>query len=91
MPLEVRPIETVAMIYYVMGLHSNPVLLLLERESSSLTKLFEDAQEVKENIHVSGRIRDRDFFENFQVHEQAEYQYTSYFEQESNEVGADLG
>jgi GAF domain-containing protein len=90
-PLEVRPIETVAMIYYVMGLHSDLVLLLLEWESSSLTQLFEDAQEVEENIHVSRRIRDRDFFENLQVHEKEEYQYTSDFEQESNEVGVDLG
>ena len=33
MPLEIRPIETAAMIYYVMGLHSKLALLLLERKS----------------------------------------------------------
>jgi hypothetical protein len=86
MPLEVRPTETTAMIYYVMGLHSDLVLLLLERKSSSLTQLFEDAQEVEENIHLSRRIRDRDFLENLQVHEQAECQYTSDSEHESYEL-----
>jgi hypothetical protein len=90
MPLEVRPTETVAMIYYVMGLHSDLVLLLLERKSSSLTQLFEYAQKVEENICASRRIRGRDFFENLQAHEQAECHYTSGFEQENNEVGTIL-
>jgi hypothetical protein len=53
MPLEVKPTQTTAMIYYVMSLHLDLLLLLLERESSSLTQLFEDAQEVEENIHLS--------------------------------------
>jgi hypothetical protein len=39
MPLEVRPTETAAMVYYVMGLHSELSLLLLERKSSSLRQL----------------------------------------------------
>jgi hypothetical protein len=90
MPSEVRPTETFAMIYYIMGLHSDLVLLLLERNSPSLTRLFEDAQEVEENICASRRIRGRDFFENLQAHEQAECHYTSDFEQENNEVGTVL-
>jgi hypothetical protein len=90
MPLEVGPTETFAMIYYIMGLHSDLVLLLLERNSSSLTQLFEDAQEVEENICASRRIRGRDFFENLQAHEQEECHYTSDFEQENNEVGTVL-
>jgi hypothetical protein len=53
MPLEVRLIEIAAMIYYVMGLHSERALPLLERKSSSLIHLFEDAQEVEENIYAS--------------------------------------
>ena len=57
MPLEIRPTEIVAMLYYVMDQHSNLVLLLLERKSSSLTRLFEDAQEVEENIRASRWIR----------------------------------
>jgi hypothetical protein len=59
MPLEIRPTETTAMIYYVMELHSKLSLLLLERKSSSLSILFEDALEVEENIHVSRRIQSR--------------------------------
>ena len=56
MPLEIRPTETAAMIYYVMGLHSKLALLLLERKSSSLSIIFEDALEVEENICASRRI-----------------------------------
>jgi hypothetical protein len=56
MPLEIRPTETTAMIYYVMGLHSELALLLLERKSSSLRCLFEDALEIEENIRASRRI-----------------------------------
>jgi hypothetical protein len=41
------------MIYYVMGLHSELALLLLERKSSSLKQLFEDAEGVEENIRAS--------------------------------------
>jgi hypothetical protein len=90
MPLEIQPTETVAMVYYVMGLHSELSLLLLERKSSSLRQLFEDAEEVEENICASRRIRDRDCFENLHAHEQEECQYSSYFEQEGNECEADL-
>ena len=55
-PLEIRPTETAAMIYYVMGLHSKLALLLLERKYSSLSILFEDDLEVEENICASRRI-----------------------------------
>jgi hypothetical protein len=56
MPLAIWPIETAAMIYYVMGLHSELSLLLLEMKSSSLRSLFEDAQGVEENMCASRRI-----------------------------------
>jgi hypothetical protein len=49
--------------------------------------LFEDSQEVEENIWASRRIQDRDFFEKLQAHEQVECHYTSDFEQGNNEVG----
>ena len=58
MPLEIWPTETVAMIYYVMSLHSELALLLLERKSSSISCLFEYAQEVEENVHASRMIRE---------------------------------
>jgi hypothetical protein len=66
MPLEIGPTETTAMIYYVMGLHSKLSLLLLEKKSSSLSSLFEDALEVEENMYASRRIRKQDDFENLQ-------------------------
>jgi hypothetical protein len=64
MPLEIRPTETAAMIYYVMGLHSELSLLLLERKSSSLSSLFEDALEVEENIMLPGGSKSGFDFEN---------------------------
>jgi hypothetical protein len=57
MPVEIRPTETVAMVYYVMAQHSELVLLLRERKSSSLRQLFEDAEEVEENIKASKGVR----------------------------------
>ena len=79
MPLEIRPTETTTMIYYVMSLHSELALLLLERKYSSLRSLFEDAQELEENIHASRMIREWVYFENMQAHEQAECHYISNF------------
>jgi hypothetical protein len=40
MPLEIRPTETVAMVFYVMAQYPNLVLLLRERKSSSLRMLI---------------------------------------------------
>ena len=56
MPLEIRPTDISAMVYYVMAHNLDLVLFLLERKSSSLRHLFEDAKEVEENIHASKRI-----------------------------------
>jgi hypothetical protein len=50
MPVEIRPTETVAMVYYVMAQHSELVLLLRERKSTSLSQLFMDVEEVEENL-----------------------------------------
>ena len=46
MPLEIRPSETAAMVYYVMAQHPDLVLLLRERQATSLQQLFEDAKEL---------------------------------------------
>jgi hypothetical protein len=78
------------MVYYVMDQHSELVLLLLERKSSSLRQLFEDAEEVEENICASWRIREWFYFKNMYAHEQVECQYVSYFEQEDNEYKVNL-
>jgi hypothetical protein len=40
MPLEIRPTETVAMVFYVMAQYPDLVLLLRERKSSSLSMLI---------------------------------------------------
>ena len=40
MPLEIRPTEIAAMVYYVMAQHSDLILFLLERKSLSLRRLF---------------------------------------------------
>jgi hypothetical protein len=90
-PLEIRPTEIAAMVYYLMAQHNELVLLLLERKSSSLGNLFEDAQEVEENICASRRIRQRVDFDNLLAHEKKQCQYGSDSEQEGNEYEADLG
>jgi hypothetical protein len=56
MPVEIRYSETAAMVYYVMAQHSELVLLLRERKYSSLKCLFEDVEEVEENIRASKKI-----------------------------------
>jgi hypothetical protein len=60
------------MVYYVMAQHPDLVLLLRERKYSSLRHLFEDAEEVEENIRACKRIRDQAYFENMHAHEQQE-------------------
>jgi len=52
--------------------------------------LFEDAQEVEENIRASRWIREWVDFENMHAHEQSECQYGSDFEQEGHEYETDL-
>jgi hypothetical protein len=65
-------------------------LLLLERKSSSLSSLFEDALEVEENIYASRRIRKQADFENLKKFEPTECQYSSESEQEGNDYEAVL-
>ena len=90
MPLEIRPTKTTTIIYYVMGLHSKLALLLLERKSSSLSILFEDALEVEEKICASRRIPEQLDFKNHHLPEPDKYQYDSDFEQEDYDSEADL-
>ena len=63
MPMEIRPSERLAMVYYVMAQHLDLVLFMLERKSSSLRQLFEDAKGVEENIRASRRVQDPVYFE----------------------------
>jgi hypothetical protein len=57
MPVEIKPTETVAIVYYVMAQHSELVLHLRERKSISLSQLFMDVGEVEENLQASGGIQ----------------------------------
>jgi hypothetical protein len=90
MPLEIHPTEITAMVYYVMAQHSKLVLLLLEMKSSSLACLFEDAQEIENNIRASQRVRDPVYFEDLHTQEQGSCQYVSVFEQEDSQYEADI-
>jgi hypothetical protein len=48
--MEIKPYETVAMVYYIMSQYSDLVLYLRERKSTSLSQLFMDVEEVEENL-----------------------------------------
>jgi hypothetical protein len=91
MPLEIRPSETASIVYYVMAQHPDLVLLLRERKSSSLRRLFEDVEEVEENIWACKRIRDQAYFENLHAHEQQDCEYISDLEQQECKYESDLG
>jgi hypothetical protein len=104
MPLEIRPTEIAAMVYYLMAQHNELVFLLLERKSSSLRNLFEDAQEVEENICASNKIREKAYFEDLHAQElqqkdseyeadlrqQQEWKHSSDFKQEGYDYEAVL-
>jgi hypothetical protein len=53
-----------------MAQHSKLVLLLRGRNYSSFKFLFEDIEEVEENIRASKKIRDRVYFENFHAQDE---------------------
>jgi hypothetical protein len=77
MHVEIRPTETVAMVYYVMAQHSEFVLLLRERKYSSLRHLFEDDEDVEENIRDSKGVHTQAYHEKLHVHKQGDCQYVS--------------
>jgi hypothetical protein len=74
MPVEIKPTETVAMVYYFMAQHLEPILLLRERKSSSLRHMLEDSIEVEENIRASKWVHRHAYLENLHVHEQEDCQ-----------------
>jgi hypothetical protein len=84
MHVEIRPIDTVAMFYYVMAHHLELVLLLRERKYSSLRHLFEDAREFEENIRARKGVNMPPYLEKLHVHKKDGYQYISNSEQEDS-------
>jgi hypothetical protein len=79
MPMEIRPIETVAMVYYVMAHHPELVFLLRERKYSSLRHLFEDVEEVKENIRPSKGVHMQAYLEKLHVPKEEDCHHVSRF------------
>ena len=60
MPKEIRPLEKVAMIYYVAAHQQlDLVLHLKERKSLSLQDMFSNAREVEENLRACGKLVDQ--------------------------------
>jgi hypothetical protein len=57
LPLKIKPFETAAMVYYIVSQHSDLVLYLRERKSTSLSQLFMDTEEVEENLRACCRIQ----------------------------------
>jgi hypothetical protein len=87
MPVEIRPTETAAMVYYIMAQHLELVFLLRERKSSSLIHLFEDAIEVEANIKASRWTHKQ---EDLHIQEEEDYQSVSESEQGFSNYGSDL-
>jgi hypothetical protein len=90
MPMEIRPTKTVAMVYYVMAQHPELVLLLRERKYSSLRHLFEDVEEVEENIRASKGVHMQAYLENLHVPKEEDYQHVSDSEQEDSDYESEL-
>jgi hypothetical protein len=90
MPMEIRPTETVSMVYYIMAQHLELVLLLRERKYSSLRHLFEDAKELKENIRASKGVHMQAYLRNFHVPKVEYCQHVSYYEQEDSDYESEL-
>jgi hypothetical protein len=84
MPMEIRPTKTAAMVYYVMAQHPKLVLLLRERKYSSLRHLFEDVEEVEENIRASKGVHMKAYLENLHVPKEEDYQHVLDSEQEDS-------
>jgi hypothetical protein len=90
MSMEIRPTETISMVYYVMAQHPELVLLLRERKSSSLRHMFEDVEEAEENISASRGVRIQACLEELHVHKKEDYQYVLDSEQEDSEYNSNL-
>jgi hypothetical protein len=87
LPVEIKPTETAAMVYYIMAQHLELVFLLRERKSSSLVHLFEDALEVEENIRASRWTHKQ---ADLHIQEEGTCQSVSESEQGFSNYGSDL-
>jgi hypothetical protein len=88
--MEIKPIETVSMVYYVMAQHIGLFLLLRETKSPYLRDMFEYVEEFQDSIRYSKGVHMKTYFETFHVHQQEDYPHVSYFDHEDIEYESDL-
>ena len=58
MPKEIQPFEVVSILIYVMAFHPYLALLLMERNSTNLQQMFNDSQEIEDNLRACGKYVD---------------------------------
>jgi hypothetical protein len=90
MPMEIRPTDIAAMVYCVMAQHPELVLLLRERKYSSLRHLFEDAEEVEENIRDSKGVHMQAYLKKLHVPKEEDHQHVLDSEEEDNDYESEL-
>jgi hypothetical protein len=90
MSMEIRPTETAAMVYYVMDQHPKLVFLLRERKYSLLRHLFEDSEEVEENIRDNKGVYMQAYHEKLDVPKEEDCQHVSDFEQEDSDYESEM-
>jgi hypothetical protein len=56
MPKRIQPSKVVAMLCYATTFHPDLSFLLMERRSATLQQMFNDAQEVEDNLQAYGKI-----------------------------------
>ena len=59
LPKEVQPPETAAMLHYVTTFQSDLSFLLMERKSTSLQQMFNNAQEVEDNLQACQSLQNQ--------------------------------
>jgi hypothetical protein len=57
---EIQSTKVVSMLHYTTTLHPNLSFLMMERRSESLQKMFNDAQEIQQNIQACEQIWDEE-------------------------------
>ena len=58
MPKEIKPSEVTSMLSYEMEFHPDLALILIERKSMTLQQMFNDSQEIEDNLRACGKYVD---------------------------------
>jgi hypothetical protein len=59
LPKEIQPTEVVAMLHYATTFHPDLSFLLMERRYKTLQQMFDDAQEVEDNLQACQRLQNQ--------------------------------